>query len=86
MPEAPEVPMIGKNTPVTLGLVCLILGVSATAIFKAGQVLTEFDYLKTSIIDVRSDIGELKRTIQRLDHNTKTENGVGDRPGQIKPL
>lgn len=78
--------LIGKNTPITLGLVILVLSVSATAIFKAGQVLTEFDYLKTSISDVRLDIGELKRTIQRLDRNTKAEGGVADHPNKREPL
>lgn len=59
--QDPAAPLtIGKNTPITLGLVMLVLSVSATAIFKAGQVLTEFDYLKSSIVDVRVDLGELK--------------------------
>ena len=85
MPESESPISIGKNTPITLGLVLLVVSVSSAAIFKAGQVLTEFDYLKTSIVDVRSDIGELKRTIQRLDRNTKTENYIGEDP-KPKPL
>lgn len=71
-------PVIDKNTPITLGLVILVLGVSATAIFKAGQVLTEFDYVKTStvetktsIVRIEGDIAELKRGLNDLNRQQR---------------
>lgn len=66
-PQSP----INKNTPITLGLVILVLTVSAGAIFKAGQVLTEIDYLKVGISEMRGDISDVKRTIQRIERNQR---------------
>lgn len=67
-PQAP----INNNTPVTIGLVVLILTVSAGAIFKAGQVLTEIDYLKVGIVEMRSDLSEVKRAVQRIDRKERS--------------
>lgn len=72
MTELHQVP-ISKNTPITFGLVILVVGVSAGAIFKAGQVLTEFDYVKAGLIEIRSDILEIKRSISRVEHPQRGE-------------
>lgn len=64
---------LNKNTPITLGLVFLVLSVSAGAIFKAGQVLTEFDYVKAGLTDMRSDIVDIKRVINNLDRRQRGE-------------
>jgi len=66
---------ISPNTGITIGLMVLILTVSGTAIFKAGQVLTEIDYLKAYISEVRLDVGEMKRVLQRIDRQPSTAGG-----------
>lgn len=71
-------PAIDKNTPITLGLVILVLGVSATAIFKAGQVLTELDYMKAGIVEIKADMAEVKRTVNNLDRQQRNA-GSGQR-------
>lgn len=68
---------ISKNTPITIGLVILVLSASAGAIFKAGQVLTEFDYVKAGLVDIRADVSSIKSTIQRMDRN---QRGEGEHP------
>lgn len=80
MSEITQVPEpISKNTPVTIGLVILVLTVSAGAIFKAGQVLTEFDYVKAGLIEIRSDVLDIKRAIQRVD---RYQRGESDYPAK----
>jgi len=74
---------ISKSTPVTIGLVILVLTVSAGAIFKAGQVLTEFDYVKAGLSDIRADVLEIKRTIQRVD---RYQRGEGENPAKRSEL
>lgn len=64
---------ISKSTPVTIGLVALVLSVSAGAIFKAGQVLTEFDYVKAGLIEMRSDLVDMKRVINQIDRRQRGE-------------
>lgn len=68
---------LSKNTPITLGLVALVISVSAGAIFKAGQVLTEFDYVKAGLVDIRSDVSDIKRTIQAIN---RRQHGEADNP------
>jgi hypothetical protein len=68
------VPPIDKNTPITLGLVILVLGVSFTAIFKAGQVLTEIDYLKAGIIEIKADVADMKRTVNSIDRQQRSSS------------
>lgn len=66
-------PVITKNTPVTIGLVFLVVSVSAGAIFKAGQVLTEFEYLKSGFTEIRTDLIDIKRAVQRIDTQKRGE-------------
>jgi hypothetical protein len=73
---------ISPATPITIGLVVLVLTVSGGAIFKAGQVLTELDYFKTGMFDVktdikelRADVAEMKRVLYRLDRQPSTAGG-----------
>lgn len=63
--------VINKETPVTIGLVILVVGVSFGAIFKAGQVLTEMDYIKVGIADLRSEVAEMKRVLYRIDRQPR---------------
>lgn len=74
-PQAP----LNKNTPITIGLVILIFGVSAGAIFKAGQVLTEIDYLKIGIGEMRGDLSDVKRTLQRIDRYQRSDERGNER-------
>jgi hypothetical protein len=67
-------PVIDKNTPITLGLVILVVGVSATAIFKAAQVLTEFDYMKASIVEIKTDVADMKRAVNSLDRQQRNSS------------
>ena len=72
MTDVPNGRSISSNTGMTIGLVVLIISISGTAIFKAGQVLTEIDYLKAYISEVRMDVAEMKRVLQRLDRQPST--------------
>lgn len=58
---------LNANTPITIGLVVTILTVSGGAIFKAAQVLTEFDYVKASLLELKTGISEMKRTLQSIE-------------------
>lgn len=64
-------PVITKDTRITIGLAVLVVGVSATAIFKAAQVLTEFDYMKASIVEIKTDVADMKRTVNSLDRQQR---------------
>jgi hypothetical protein len=66
---------ISPNTGVTIGMAVLVLGVSSTAIFKAGQVLTEIDYLKTYIAELRTDVADMKRTLYRIERQPSAASG-----------
>jgi len=58
---------INANTGVTIGLVVAICAVTATAVYKAGEVITDLGYVKTYVAELRTDISEMKRIIQRMD-------------------
>lgn len=73
MPPARNDDQITANTGVTLGLVIAILTVSGGAIWKAAQVLTEFDYVKAGLVELRSDVSDIKRIIQRIDREQRSE-------------
>lgn len=58
---------INANTGVTIGLVLAVVTASAAAIYKAGEVITDLGYVKLNVSEVRADVAEMKRIIQRLD-------------------
>jgi hypothetical protein len=57
--------IITKQTPVTLGMLFLIIGISGGAIFKAGQVLTEFEVVKVQMGEMRQELREIKSFLVR---------------------
>lgn len=58
---------INANTGVTIGLVVVILGVTVTAVYKASELITDMGYVKAYITELRVDVAEMKRIIQRID-------------------
>ena len=58
---------INANTGVTIGLVVVVLGVTVTAVWKASEVVTDMSHLKLYVLDLRSEVAEMKRIIQRID-------------------
>lgn len=66
---------INANTGVTIGLVVVILGVSSTAIYKAGEVITDIGYLKSNVSELRVETADIKRIIQRLDRQQGAATG-----------
>ena len=58
---------INANTGVTIGLVVVILGVTITAVYKASEVITDMSYLKLYVLDLRTEMADVKRIIQRID-------------------
>ncbi len=58
---------INANTGVTIGLVVVILGVTVTAVYKASEVITDMSYLKLYVLDLRTEMADVKRIIQRID-------------------
>jgi len=66
---------LNANTSVTMGLVVVIIGVAGTAIYKAGEVITDLSYVKGYVAELRTDVSEVKRIIQRIDR--QQSNGAG---------
>jgi hypothetical protein len=66
---------INANTSVTIGLVVVILGVAGTAIYKAGEVITDLSYVKVYVSELRGDVAEVKRIIQRIDRQQSNGHG-----------
>lgn len=58
---------INANTGVTIGLVIAILGVTVTAVYKASEVITDMGYVKLYVSELRTEIADMKRIVQRLD-------------------
>ncbi len=58
---------INANTGVTIGLVIAILGVTVTAVYKASEVITDMGYIKLYVSELRTEVADMKRIIQRLD-------------------
>lgn len=73
MPPSRNNDQITANTRVTIGLVFTILAVSGGAIWKAAQVLTEFEYVKSGLVELRTDVSDIKRIIQRIDRDQRSE-------------
>ncbi len=71
---------INANTGVTIGLVITIFAVSGTAIFKAGEVLSDLSYIK-------ADLAEMKQIIRRLDRQQRGSTD-GERSAQdgVQPV
>ena len=68
---------INANTGVTIGLVLTIFAVSGTAIFKAGQVLTDLDYIKSDLAEMKQIIRSLNRQQRGSNENERSaEDGV----------
>lgn len=58
---------INANTGVTIGLALAVFCATGTAIYKAGEVITDLAYLKSYVTELRSDVADMKRIIQRID-------------------
>ncbi len=58
---------INANTGVTVGLALAVFCATGTAIYKAGEVITDLGYLKAYVADLRVEVAETKRIVQRLD-------------------
>lgn len=58
---------LNANTGVTMGLALAVFCATGTAIYKAGEVITDLGYLKTYVADLRVEVAETKRIVQRLD-------------------
>ncbi len=58
---------INANTGVTVGLALAVFAATGTAIYKAGEVITDLGYLKTYVSELRTEVAETKRIVQRLE-------------------
>ncbi len=77
MPNRGTAP-ISQQTPMTIGLVILVLGVSFGAIFKAGQVLSELDYVKAAVSEIRSELRDIKYLVRQSDPGKRSYNENND--------
>lgn len=66
---------INANTGVTVGLALLVFGATSAAVYKAGEVITDLGYLRSYVAELRIDVAEMKRIIQRIDSHQG--NGAG---------
>ena len=58
---------INANTGVTIGLALAVFIATGTAIYKAGEVVTNIDNLKSKVADLSVEIIDVRRTLQRIE-------------------
>ena len=58
---------INANTGVTVGLALAVFVATGTAIYKAGEVVTNIDNLKSKVTDLSIEIIDVRRTLQRIE-------------------
>lgn len=63
---------INANTGVTIGLALAVFCATGTALYKAGEVATNIDNLKSKMIDLSSEITDVRRTLQRIERQNNT--------------
>lgn len=66
---------INANTGVTIGLALAVFCATGTAIYKAGEVITDIGYLKSNVSELRTETADIKRIIQRLDRQQGSATG-----------
>ncbi len=66
---------INANTGVTIGLVVVILGVTVTAVYKASELITDMGYVKAYVSELRTEVSEVKRELQRLNRQQSSASG-----------
>ena len=58
---------INANTTVTIGLVVAVSVATGSAIWKASEVVSDLGYVKLYMFELRSEVAEMKRIINRMD-------------------
>lgn len=58
---------INANTGVTVGLVLSVFAASGGAFYKAGEVMADLGHLKSYVMDLRTELADVKRTLQRIE-------------------